>query len=62
MRKIHVLDYGVGNIRSVQNAIINCDAEPILTKEIKKLKGASHLIIPGVGAFGDCINRIKIWY
>ena len=59
MRKIHVLDYGVGNIRSVQNAIINCDAEPILTKEIKKLREASHLIIPGVGAFGDCINRIK---
>ena len=38
---------------------MNCNAKPILTKEYKDLKNASHLIIPGVGAFGDCVNRIK---
>lgn len=59
MKEIHVLNYGVGNIRSVQNAVLNCNAKPILTKEYKDLKNASHLIIPGVGAFGDCVNRIK---
>ena len=47
--KIGVIDYGSGNIGSVQNAIKMLGHEVILSSEFKELEACSHLILPGVG-------------
>jgi len=60
--KITVIDYGAGNVKSVINALSlvkSDDAQIILSSKISDLKSAHHLILPGVGAFGDCMNGLK---
>jgi len=55
--KVFVIDYGMGNLRSIRNALKYLGAEPILTNAPSKLK-AKKVIIPGVGAFGDGISNL----
>jgi glutamine amidotransferase len=57
---IAIIDYGVGNIRSIQNAIrfCNADIEADLVAEPEQLKEYSKIILPGVGAFRDAITKI----
>ena len=59
--KIVVIDYGAGNVESVTNALslVKGEAEIILSNKISDLKSANHLILPGVGAFGDCMKGLK---
>lgn len=56
---IAVIDYGVGNVRSVVNAfeVIGCNA--ILTNDADELAKASAIVLPGVGAFGDCMDSLN---
>jgi len=54
-----VIDYGVGNTFSVINAIKTIGAEPILTNDSKKIINAERIILPGVGAFGSGIEKLK---
>jgi len=60
--KIFIIDYGAGNVESVFNALktINDQLNIIISSDINEIKSATHLILPGVGAFGDCINGLKI--
>lgn len=53
-----VIDYGAGNLRSLVNSLgeIGCDARVATTPA--ELEGADRLILPGVGAFGDCMGQI----
>ncbi len=59
--KIVVIDYGAGNVESVTNALslIKGDDEIILSNKITDLKSANYLILPGVGACGDCMAGLK---
>lgn len=59
--KILIIDYGAGNVESVANAFaqVKGDAEIVISNKIADLKSASHLFLPGVGAFGDCMNGLK---
>ncbi|MFT6077531.1 MAG: glutamine amidotransferase [Myxococcota bacterium] len=60
--KIVVIDYGSGNLQSVANAlelIANSDTEIIISDNPAELKSATHIILPGVGAFGNCISSLK---
>ncbi|HCR91254.1 MAG TPA: imidazole glycerol phosphate synthase subunit HisH [Prolixibacteraceae bacterium] len=58
--KIAIIDYGSGNLQSVVNAIESLGIKDILiTNKKQDLKKATHLILPGVGAFGDCIDGIR---
>ena len=50
-RKVGIIDYGVGNLRSVANAINEVGAEPIISKNKDLLADTDCLILPGVGAF-----------
>lgn len=52
---IAIVDYGMGNLRSVQKALehIGCDAR--ITDAPKDLKSATHIVLPGVGAFKDAM-------
>lgn len=56
---IAVIDYDMGNVKSVLNALEHLEAEVILTDREEDIRRADKLILPGVGAFGDGINNIK---
>ncbi len=56
---IAIIDYGVGNLRSVQKAFEFVGYEAIITEEKKVLERADKIVLPGVGAFASGINSIK---
>lgn len=51
--KVTVIDYGLSNLRSVQNAFAHCGAETMLTSSPADVRAAEALVLPGVGAFRD---------
>lgn len=51
--KVTVIDYGLSNLRSVQNALAHCGAEALLTSSPADVRAAEALVLPGVGAFRD---------
>lgn len=51
--KVTVIDYGLSNLRSVQNAFAHCGAETLLTSDPADVRTAEALVLPGVGAFRD---------
>jgi glutamine amidotransferase len=54
-----IIDYGAGNLRSVANAVHALGIEPRLVSKAADLEGVSHLVLPGVGAFGDCMAELS---
>lgn len=56
---IALIDYGAGNVRSVQKALEAVGAEVRLALGPKDLEPASHIVLPGVGAFGDCMAALQ---
>ena len=59
MTKVGILDYGVGNLASIVNAIQRTDSEAILVGLEHGAPEISHFIIPGVGSFGYCRNKLN---
>lgn len=59
MKKIVIIDYGCGNILSLQRALSKVKFNSILTREINEIETATHLILPGVGAFGNAMDLLK---
>lgn len=57
--RIGIADYGVGNLRSVANAIKATGGEPFLEADPAALKNYDKVILPGVGAFGDAIACLR---
>ncbi len=55
---IAVIDYGVGNLFSVGKALTSVGAEVEITHDIKTISKAEKLLLPGVGAFGDCMKSL----
>ena len=56
---IAVIDYGVGNLYSVEKALKFVGGEVKVTSSAADLKDADKLVLPGVGAFGDCMKNLK---
>lgn len=56
---IAIVDYGMGNLRSVQNALEYLGCEAILTSDKQVLRDAGHIILPGVGAAADAIANLE---
>lgn len=56
--KIGLVDYGGGNLRSVHNAVRALGHEPVVISGPGGLVGATHLILPGQGEFGDVMARL----
>lgn len=54
-----VIDYGLGNTFSVLNALKIIGVNPILTSEANLIKNADRVILPGVGAFGKGMEKLK---
>ncbi len=55
---IAVIDYGVGNLFSVEKALLYLGADVSVTSSINDIKKADKLVLPGVGAFGDCMKNL----
>ncbi len=56
---IGIIDYGMGNLASVKNALNEIQQESIISSDVNALHACDKLILPGVGAFGDCMSNIK---
>ncbi|WP_332844041.1 imidazole glycerol phosphate synthase subunit HisH [Solibacillus palustris] len=57
--KIGVIDYGMGNLFSVEQALKKLDAEVIVTSDKAQLQAVDALVLPGVGAFPDAMKRLE---
>ena len=55
---IAVVDYGVGNLRSVERALVHAGAEPVITADPDELQRAEGLVLPGVGAFAAAVGKL----
>jgi len=55
---IAIIDYGMGNLRSVSKAFEAVGHRPVVTRDVRTIKNASHVVLPGVGAFGDCMANL----
>ena len=56
---VTIIDYGSGNLRSVQKALERVGVEARITDDPNVVAESSHLVLPGVGAFGDAIRAIR---
>lgn len=59
MGRIAVVDYGVGNLKSVTNAMDYLGLKTLITSEAKELELADAIILPGVGAFPDAADKLR---
>lgn len=57
--KLGMIDYGRGNLRSVVNACQSLGHDPVLVTKPEELEGLTHVIFPGQGAFGDCMDSLN---
>lgn len=55
---VAVLDYGIGNLRSAQKALLRVGADAHLTSDSGLIADASAVVLPGVGAFGACMRAL----
>ena len=56
---IGIVDYGMGNLRSVENALKKIGQESVISDDPDILYGCEKVILPGVGAFGDCMKNLQ---
>jgi glutamine amidotransferase len=56
---IALVDYGAGNVRSVHKALEAVGARVELARDPAPVAGASRVVLPGVGAFGDCVSALR---
>jgi glutamine amidotransferase len=56
---IAIIDYGMGNLYSVEKAFVKLGASVIVTSNPKEILKADKVVLPGVGAFGDCMHNLQ---
>ena len=56
---IAIIDYGMGNLRSVQKALETAGGETVITRSARTIRQADKVVLPGVGAIGDCMKHLK---
>lgn len=54
-----IIDYGVGNLFSLQCSLKKIGVEAVVTKDADIIKNADRIILPGVGAFGDAAEKLR---
>src|SRR3989441_10786301 len=55
---IAIIDYDMGNLKSVHKAFESVGHRAAVTRDPKLIADASHVVLPGVGAFGDCMRNL----
>jgi len=58
--EVTVIDYGVGNLLSVQRGFEHCGAKVMVTAEPEKILAANKVVLPGVGAFGNAMHALDM--
>lgn len=56
---IAIIDYGMGNVQSIANMLDHLSLDAVITSNIEKISNASHLILPGVGAFDQAMTLLE---
>jgi imidazole glycerol-phosphate synthase subunit HisH len=56
---IAIVDYGMGNLKSVTNAFINLGGDVVVTRDKGAIERSRAVVLPGVGAFGKCIENLR---
>lgn len=59
---VAIIDYDAGNIKSVEKAMLALGESVRITREPDEILSADHVILPGVGAFGDAMNKIHQYH
>ena len=59
MKKVCILDYGSGNVSSVKNLIDHLKFKCVISNKKEIIKKSTHIILPGVGAFGAAVKKVK---
>lgn len=59
MKKIVIIDYGLGNLRSVQKGLEHAGASVLISSDPAEIKSADGVILPGVGAFRDAMKNVE---
>ncbi len=59
MKTVAIVDYGMCNLDSVARAVEECGGKPVVSSQARDLETASHIILPGVGAFPDAMRNIR---
>ncbi|WP_334102437.1 imidazole glycerol phosphate synthase subunit HisH [Methanothrix soehngenii] len=57
--RIIIVDYGIGNLFSIYNALEYVGGNPKIARDPEELAGAKGIVVPGVGAFGSCMNQLS---
>ena len=52
-----IVDYGMGNLRSVQKGFEKVGSRAIISRDAEQIKNAPRLVLPGVGAFPECMKK-----
>lgn len=58
IKSVGILDYGSGNLHSVAHAFQRAGADVIVTSRLEELGARDGLVVPGVGAFADCMRKL----
>ncbi|NMB79625.1 MAG: imidazole glycerol phosphate synthase subunit HisH, partial [Methanomicrobiales archaeon] len=58
MTKIAIIDYGLGNLRSVIRGLEKAGAQAVITSDIADIASADGLVLPGVGAFSEGMDQL----
>lgn len=56
---IAIIDYDAGNIKSVEKALLHLGEEVIITRDREQILNSDKVILPGVGAFGDAMEKLR---
>jgi glutamine amidotransferase len=56
---IAIIDYGMGNLRSVQKGFERCGFDAVVTRDLGEIHSARGVVLPGVGAFNACMENLK---
>ena len=59
---VAVIDYDAGNIKSVEKAMMALGEDVVVTREKEEILSADHVILPGVGAFGDAMEKLHSYH
>lgn len=58
-KKISVVDYGLGNIFSIRQALLSCGVDVVVTDSADVIDNSDAILLPGVGAFSDAMNKLR---
>ena len=56
---VAIIDYDAGNIKSVEKALLHLGEEVIITRDREQILNSDKVILPGVGAFGDAMEKLR---